>query len=336
MKTAQQMEVVDEKTEVLILGTNERRIREIGEKTKGLVISDSKTFESAKKARTEMVTVRTSIDNARKGANKTHKDAIADNNLEAKTLTDIATEYEEPLQTIVKNWQDKKVEEKRITQEAEQARKAAHTTTINAIRNLPVDHINASVTQLQGLIDHYSILEITEDVFEEYAIEARQVLKHSLESLGTMLEAVKGRKAESDRQVAAQVDIDEQHKKLDQQRIDQEAENKRRETEQNAEDNRLKDEREAIEKEQREADQKAECETLAHEENDSRDQAEQQRKQKEEELRPDKEKLIAFADQIDDLEVPEVASDEAREIIEGTLVRLIATVTYIQQQCDDL
>lgn len=336
MNTAEKLDVVDEKTEVLVLGTNERLIREIGEKTKGLVISDNKTFESVKKARTEIVTVRTSINKARIAANQTHRDGIADNDLQAKSLTDIATEYEEPLQTQVKNWQAKKDEEKRVKEEAEQVRKDAHTTIINAIRNLPIDHVNGSVTQLQGLIDHYSMLVVTERVFEEYAIEAQQVLKNTLESLGTMLVAAKGRKAETDRQAKAQAQIDEQQKKLDKQRQEQEAETKRRKTEQDAEDKRLDDKREAMEKEQREVKEKVESERLAYEENDRLEREESERQQREEALRPDKEKLIAFADQIDGLEVPDIASDEAEAIIEGALIRLVATVTYIQQQCDDL
>lgn len=336
MKPAQQMEVVDEKTEVLVLGTNERRIREVGEKTKGLVISDSKTFDSVKKARTEMVTVRTSINKARIAANQKHRDGIADNDLQAKSLTDIASEYEEPLQTQVKNWQDKKDEEKRVKEEAEQVRKDNHTAAINVIRNLSVTHINATIEQMQGVIDHYSTLEISEDVFEEYAIEAQQVLKNSLESLDTMLVAAKGRKAETDRQAEAQARIDEQQKQLDEQTQKQAIETKRRKTEQDAEDKRLKAEREKLEQIQRDADEKVESERLAYQENDRLEREEEERQQREEALRPDKEKLIAFADQIDGLQVPDIASDEAEAIIEGALIRLVATVTYIQQQCDDL
>ncbi len=336
MNTVEKMDLVDEKTEVLVLGTSERLIREIGEKTKNLVISDTKTFESVKKARTEMVTVRTSINKARIAANQTHRDGIADNDLQAKSLTDIATEYEEPLQTQVKNWQDKKDEEKRIKDEAEQVRKDNHTAAINVIRNLPVTHVSATIEQMQGVIDHYSTIVISEDVFEEYAIEAQQVLKNSLESLDTMLVAAKGRKAETDRQAEAQARIDEQQKNLDEQTEKQAIETKRRKTEQDAEDKRLKDKREALETEQRQIKEKAESELLAYQENDRLERVEEERGKREKALRPDKEKLIAFADQIDGLDVPDVTSDEAATIIESTLVRLVATVVYIQQQCDDL
>lgn len=325
METAQTVEVMDEKCEVLVLGTSELRIRAIGEKTKGLVISDNKTFESVKQARTEMVTVRTSINKARISANQIHRDGISDNDLQAKSLTEIAAEYEEPLQTQVKNWQNKKEDEKRVREEAEKTRKADHADAIDVIRNLSVTHVNTPIEQLQDVIDHYSALEITEDVFEEYAIEAQQVLKNTLLTLDTMIQTAKNREAEAERNKVEQTRLAELEKKLDEQRA-----------EQNAEHERLKNEREALEKKQRDADQMVESENQAYEENALRDRQTKEHEQRVEALRPDKEKLIALADQIDDLDIPDVASHEGGLIIEGALVRLVATVSYIQQQCDDL
>lgn len=354
MSTAENIEIVDEENEVLVLGTNERLIREVGEKTKGLVISDSKTFESVKKARTEMVTVRTSIDKARKTANQTHRDAIADNDTQAKALTVIASEYEEPLQGQVKKWEDQKAEEKRIKEEAEQARKAVHISAIDTIRNLPVTHVNASIEELQGVIDHYTALVITEEVFEEYAIEAQQALKSSLANLDTMITNARDQAAEAERQKAEQRRLDEEQKKLDEQREqqeakareeqkkldeqreEQEAEARERKEEQDAEEKRLEKKRKDLEKCQREADERAESERQEREANAKREQEEQERQQREEALRPDKEKLVAFASQIRELNGPEVASDEAALIIECALRELAGTANIISQQCEAL
>ncbi|MEE9223011.1 MAG: hypothetical protein V3V40_06100 [Nitrosomonadaceae bacterium] len=336
MNQANEMEVVDKTLEVLILGTNERRIREIGEKTKGLVISDNKTFESAKQARTEMVTVRTSINKARVAANQVHRDGISENDIQAKSLTDIAVEYEEPLQTLVKAWQEKLADQKRITEEAEQTRKENHNSCISVIRNLPVTHINASIEQIQGVIDHYSSIEITDDVFEEYAIEARHVLKQSLESLDTMLVAAKDRKVETDRQATAQAELDKQQKKLDEQRDQQETDAAQRKQEQADEDKRLQAQRDELDKQQREANEKAESEILAYQEQDRRGQLEKEQQQREEALRPDKEKLVAFADQIRTWSGPEVTSDEAGYIVECALKGLARAADMIHQQIEAL
>jgi len=330
------MEIVNINRDILILGTNERLIREIGEKTKGLVISDSKTFESVKQARTEIVTLRTSIDKARKTANKTHRDAINDNNNKAEVLTIIISEYEEPLQTQVKNWQDKKSDEKRIKDEAENLRVTAHTDAVNVIRNLPVAYVNASIEDIQGVIEHYLSIEITEDVFEEYAIEARHVLKQSIESMDTMLIAAKLRQAETNRQAEAQTRIDADQKKLDKQREQQEAEARECKKKQDDEKMRLRIQRDELNKKQRESDKKAEQERRRREEKIRSENEEKERQQREEALRPDKEKLIVFADQIRALKGPDVASDDTKYINQCALQLLDRVANIIQQQCNAL
>lgn len=321
MDNVENIESAKKMHEVLILGTNEQLIREIGEKTKGLVISDTKTFESVKQARTEIVTLRTSIDKCLKTANKVHRGHIAENNIKAEVLTVITAEYEEPLQAQVKNWQEKIADEKRIKAETEAVRVAAHTNAINVIRNLSVTHVNASIDQMQCIINHYSNLDITEVVFEEYAIEARQVLRQSLESLVTMQVAAKNSKAETDRQAEVQAQLDEQQKKLDEQREQLEADARKRKKIQDAEDKRLRVQREILEGQQREALQK---------------QAEKERLEREKALRPDKENLFAFADQIRVLTGPDVDSDEAAFIIECALKGLHKVANIIHQQCENL
>ncbi len=325
MNSAEKMDVICETNEVLILGTNERLIREIGEKTKNLVISDAKTFESVKQARTEIVTLRTSIDKARKSANQTHRDGIAENDLQAKSLTEIVVYYEEPLQNQVKKWQDKKAEEKRIKEDTEKVRITGHTTAINAIRDLPGAYINASSEVVQGVIDDCFNIDIREDTFEEYAIEAQQVLKNTLLNLSTMLASAREREAETKRQKTEQTRLADEQKKLDKQREEQETENKR-----------LQAAREKLERQQRKVDEKVESERLELEDKIRQEEEEKQRLQREEALRPDKEKLIAFADQIRELHGPEVTSDEAIIIIECALDGLSQAANIIHQQCEFL
>lgn len=368
MNMEAESEIVNEKNEVLVMGTSERLIREVGEKTKGLVVSDAKSFDSIKKARTEMVSVRTSIDKALKVINKSHRDAITDNNTQAKALTAIAAEYEQPLQDQVKKWENIKEEEKRLNEEKEQARIAVYISAISDFRNLPVTYVNASIENIQGVINNYLNIDISEDTYEEYAIEARQVLNQTIETLTTMLDAAKEQEAEAERQAAAQVVLDEAQKILDEQREEQDKialkrkseqdaealklEEQRKEQQKEAEDRqkiqdeealKLENERIEFERQKKVAEDKIESDRLEAEQKEidikleaKRLQDEKDEQIRQENIRPDREKLVVFAGELDNIATPEVDSDEARAVILTAKRALASLSNDIIQKCENL
>ena len=97
---------------VAIFNTNDKAIALLSEKYKDLVISDTKTCESVKNARTEMVSVRTGIAKALKEAYKPHDAAKARLKQEAGRLTELAAPIECQLQQTVTAWDNKKAIEK--------------------------------------------------------------------------------------------------------------------------------------------------------------------------------------------------------------------------------
>lgn len=242
------------------LGVTELTIVEAGEKYKGLVISDSKTYDSTKKARTEMVTMRTSIAKALKIIQKPLKDQIDSNKDEAARLTGIVASYEDPLQRTVKAWEIAKAEEKRIEEEAEEKRKQHHIGRIEELRSLTAGCRDKNTASLEERMEHVKTLEPGED-YEEYIDEAKMAYRGTLTALQGLhdnavareqaAKAMEEQRLEQERvakeQKAAQEEIDRE--KAERQHAEDELDEKvaKHEAWVKAEEQRIKDERAELE-----------------------------------------------------------------------------------------
>jgi len=140
----------------------------------------------------------------------------------------------------------------------------------------------------------------------------------------------------------AKADYDTEQERIrkenDQIKKEQETERKKVEAERKAREEKQRKEREAFEaklKKEREERQKAEAEIKA------RQQAEEDARQKDEEekrraeLAPDKDKLLAFAARLEQIEIPEVDSEEADEILStavGAVINISKTIRNLVKE----
>lgn len=224
--------------ELISLSTNDKKIAEIGKKYNGLVISDIKTFELCKAARTHMVSLRTGIAKALKVGVKPFKDIIELNKKEAARLTALVVEIEEPLQKTVKAWESKKAEEKAENERIEADRIAKHKAVNQKIITLgnlaygaSIEDIEKQLTELNDIVVDSSLEEFEEDsktakstsnfMLESALIGAREQEKRDDERRIEDLRLEKERKELQERQEK----IDAEKKKLEEQREKIESDN---------------------------------------------------------------------------------------------------------------
>jgi hypothetical protein len=183
-------------------------IKERAEKYNRLIISDNRSYNATKAARTEFVSIRTSIDKALKEGNKPLNDMIKRNRDEAKRLIELAKPTEDYLQDQVKAWEDKKEQERQAKIEAERQRVAAIQARINAIRTNSIISRGATSESIRDTIDHVQLMVIDEsfEEFEQAAYEAKSetlsILAEALAYAEQQEKEAAERKAESERLAA--------------------------------------------------------------------------------------------------------------------------------------
>jgi len=192
---------------------------------------------------------------------------------------------------------------------------------INSIRTLGIVHGGASST-IQDRLTLTKGIEPSKEVYQEFlnqAMDAQMTAITSLEeALSERLQFEKeqvARKAEAERlekvrkeQEATQAKIDEENRKIEEEKAKIESEKKA--------------EAERREREEFERQAKLRAETYAKEKAEQaernrieKEQAEAKEKARQEALRPDKEKLIKFADELVDIGMPDIKSAEGRKIL---------------------
>lgn len=296
-------------------------IEEMKKKYGGMKITDAKSDKAVRTARTLVVSKRTAVEKKRKELKASaiewgHK---VDN--EAKRICTLLLPLEEELKAEVKRVDDEieaKREEKRAKEreriEAIQDKINAIIRTQGIVHNVASSHIEERLIIIKGM-------KISEDLYQEFTNEAIQAQKEAITALEEALkerlqfekEEVE-RKAEAERleaqrkeQAEAQAKIDEANQKIEEEKAkieaEKEAEAKHREREEF--------ERQAKERAEAAAAQKLKAAATAEEERVKTAAAE---KARQEALRPDKEKLIKFADELYDIECPTVESTKAQKI----------------------
>jgi len=213
---------------------------------------------------------------------------------------------------------------------------------INSIRTQGMIHSGTSSTIKESLIILRG-MKISKEIYQEFtdqAIECQKVALGALEEfLSRSLQSEKEnaeRKAEAERleaqkkeQEAAQAKIDKQNKSIQEEKDKMEAERK-------ATADRLEREefeRQAKIKAEQEAKEKAE---QAERDRIEKEEAEAEEKARQEALRPDKEKLIKFADELFDIGIPQVKSPKAQNILFKASEELDKLASNIKEQAKEL
>lgn len=259
-------------------------IKEKSENYKSLVISDRKTYDATRAARTEFVSIRTSLEKALKEGNKPLNDMIKANRDECKRLVDLAAPTEAYLQDTVRSWEDKleserqaKIEAERVRVSGIQAKIAAITkmaaaasdissayfrTHIETIEQIAIDESYAEFEQqandaksdaLALLNDRLAIAIETEARLEAERIEReRQDAERKAEAERLRLEAEKQAQERAEfeaKQAAAQAELDRQREAIEAQHREAAAKAK---AEEDARQEAIRKEREELDRQRRE------------------------------------------------------------------------------------
>jgi membrane protein involved in colicin uptake len=265
-------------------------------------LDDKEGFESVHSARMVMVKHRTGVDKMRKKANEEAQLFIKNNNTNAKKLLDLM----EPIETHLTTEEEKVTKEKeRIKAEEEARNRAKIESRINGLLKYGVVKPFMEVATMGDgeydalLFSAKTTYEIEQKRIADEKAQAEadrlalqkicdeenarlEVQRKEQEAERLRLDNIRKEQEEATRKIEAEKKALEDEKRKEQERKDRETFEK-----QAAENARIKAEKEAIEKAEREAREKKE-----------REEAEAAEKARREELKPDKVKLIAYANNL--------------------------------------
>ena len=149
----------------------------------------------------------------------------------------------------------------------------------------------------------------------------------------SFLNGFKHRKAEYDTE---QERIRKENERI---RKEQETERKKVEAERKARDEKQRKEREAFEaklKKERKERQKAEAEIKAKKEAEEAERKKVEEEKRKAELAPDKEKLLAFAGCLDNIERPVLKSETTRQILSSAIIAIQRITSMIHEETENL
>lgn len=216
-----------------LLGVTSKRISELKENTKDLVIFDEKSFAATKQARTEIVTLRTSVEKRRKEVIEPYRGYIANVNETAKNITSELIAIESPLQENVKNWERKKQEEKLLKEKIEKERISNIRSVIHGITATPMGCIRMCSAEISRVYYELKSEVIKEDEYSEFFQEAKEAQKKALEQLEIMQAEKAGIEEEEKIQAEERKKQEEERRLLEEERrkLAEEIEKNRRELE---------------------------------------------------------------------------------------------------------
>lgn len=294
-------------------------------------IDDKEGIESVHSARMTMVHHRNDVNKLRKKANEKAQVYIKNNNTNAKKLVDLM----EPIETHLKNEEIVIVNElNRIEAEKEAAEKLRIQKRVDALFTVGV------------VLPYFDVDMLSDHEYEEMFETAKT--NHAAERL-RQDEERKAKKAEEKKLADERAEIERIKKEQDAKAKEQEekekalqAEKDKIEADKKAEEDRKN--REAFEKQatinaklkaEKDAKEKAEREAKEKKE---REEAEAAEKARLEALKPDKEKLLIFADKIKDLTAYNlsVKSPKARGLFHDTLDAIVSVEERLRAKIDRL
>lgn len=190
------------------------------ERFSGLIITDPASYDATKKARTEMVTLRTSLKKAADAAKKPLNQQVKKINAELNRLTDCVLEIEAPLQKTVKDYEDKKAAEKAEAERIEKERVSKIQGAISNIRDLPNTCRFDTAEQIQAKINQLANAELTEARYCEFLAEAMIEREDSINVLQKLFAEVKAAEDEKERVRAEAEALAEQRAEIEKQRAE--------------------------------------------------------------------------------------------------------------------
>lgn len=246
----------------------------------------------------------------------------------------------EPIETHLQNEEDRiqaeKDEIKAEKARKEQERQEKIRENIALLNGYLAACVNQSSQGIQKISDRLEAFVITEDDFGELKDEAIETADRIYAEIQDMLiGAQKREKAEAEQKAEAE--------RLERQRKEQEAERKKIEDEkrkiQEEKDRIAREEREKkIAEEAAERAKQEEKERLERAEKDriAKEKADKEEKVRQERLKPDRDKIYDLVHALEDLTIPKVKSDIAREVLVWASNEIKELADLIRIKGDDL
>lgn len=292
-------------------------------------LNDKEQFDAIHDGRMVLVRVRTTIEKQRKSNNEGARKYIKDNDAAAKELLAEAN----PIETHLKTEEDKVVKEKeRIKAEEEREAAIKIQTRINALFDVKV------------VLPFQDVAAMSDDEYNQALTNAQAAFKREQDRL---------KKEQEDRE-AEEARLTKMKEELDRKQAEQDAIAEKQADKQAALDaakasfERSKQAEQEI-KNRAEFEKKAKAEAKAKAEKDAKAKAEKEAKAKiakekaekaeakrQEALKPDKWKLLAWAETIGACDAPEVKSPASKELAEEAHAALNGLVFWIKSNVEEL
>jgi septal ring factor EnvC (AmiA/AmiB activator) len=312
-------------------------LSELKAKYTGLKIADTDSYDVVRRAIGEVRDIRVSVEERRKELKASALEYGRRVDSEAKRITTLLLQIEEPLKAEKAKVDDEKARIKAEKEKKELDRVAEIRARIFAMQQLVSNFLGKTSPDLQQISEALFDIDITKEVYQEFTDEAERV---KMECLDAALKAREMRITWEQEEAARKVEAE----RLEKQRQDQEAERKRLDDEkakleaekkaEQARKDREEIERLAKEKAEKEAREKVEREAKEKQE---RDEAEAKEKERKAAMAPDKEKLLTYAHLLEvSIQAPPLESEKAMVILSDALKAIKGIVAMIRKEAGKL
>lgn len=178
-------------------------------------VTTTKGMNAAKEARAEVKGYRVALEKLRVELKAPALERTRLIDAEAKRITKELLEIEEPIDQQIKAEEKRKEEEKAAKARAEAARLASIAAKISAIRNRVSAVAHQPATVIKAELDKALALELSADEFQEFMPDATDALAETRKDLEAALNARLLHEAEAARIAAAQQELDERQRRIE-------------------------------------------------------------------------------------------------------------------------
>uniref|UniRef100_A0A6H2A684 Uncharacterized protein n=1 Tax=viral metagenome TaxID=1070528 RepID=A0A6H2A684_9ZZZZ len=322
------MNKAKEGLEVITYSVTGAALAEMKGKYYGLKIVDAASYETVRVAIAECRTKRGDVESRRKELKAGALEYGRQVDGEAKRITGLIAEIEDPLKDEKQRIDDEKAQIKAVKEQKEEERKDKIRTRISQMKDFVAEVAFVNSDAIKGAMDFLKSQDITTEEYEEFTPEALRTRTETIEVLKKVLhERLNFEKEESQRKAEGE--------RLAKERAEQEAKERALAEERH----KIEEERAVLERAKRDADIREEA--RAQVEKEAREKVEREEKEaaekaRQESLRPDKEKLFAYAQALQDVPKPKVDSPQADSILDDAARDIRALMNRIMKRSEAL
>jgi len=324
--------VADDSTAIVQFNIETAVITALDTKYKDIKVIDTKSYAFVMKGIGEYRELRLKIDDRHKVLKKDVLEYGRAVDAEKNRLKGLLEPGENHLKEIRQVEDDRKAEIKAAKDAIEQARVDKIRSRINDLQNMLINLPLMSLEELSTIQADLHSMEISVIEYMEFTEEAKKVFSGAKETVINAIAIVIKKEEEMER-------LEEEEARLEEIRIEQDVTQKKIDEA----NQKLKEKEAALEKKEWERTSKIRIAKEMAEEKvrvDKEQEVEAERLEKEiveqNVLRPDKEKIIKYAYNLDSVAIPKVKTEEAKKLLAEITNRLFKLVTGIKNHANEL